>query len=995
MARNYRLNPYRIAPDQYHGRPPAVRDASDNQDSGGGNTGNGGQNTDSVGEEGSEVHVPDFVTFDPEAYFVSLQEAIDAGHREGEFNLELFNKNFVRSKQYAFDTLDTEFEGLESFLPRTSNLIRKADAQGNEDIAHYSDVFDARNERSMRKATQGNVALRQDTFESRFPGSFDAVQGMRTRAEGDVSRVRERESTSFVDDVMKEQAAKTARGRGADVASSVGFGADSSAGMQILDTFDVDKRLQIEQAKREDYRRGDSAIYGAENQVANAVIQSENIFNAILAPGIRDFTPIQPTPRITDIGGQIRAMPSVDAGTLQRGFTEAQNAVSMLAPSQVFSGSLATQEYNSGVGIQALGFEQAKNNTIASALNTSADISRGNEIFQQQLDALQSGLSTRSQSEGIQGGAGLITAGLGVLGQLVTSYNAESDPARKEQKGQSIGGAIIQGGQAFYNTASEFLNDTFGLDIGTFGPPPSSRGGGGGGGGGNSGGGRGDIYADGSGGGGTDTFDMGGGGGSSGGGRGGSSGGGGEFGGQSAADHDAAQQGIIDYYGGITATDWNPDLSDHDYGITGDSFDAGDINSGYQETGYELDPGDTFVYDGNLSTSSENEFMRAARVTTASSGVPIIPKKDITQSFRDPSMRSAVMQKTAEKGLTISTMEQGYSLYDRWDQMSPRERAGASASFLNNLASEMGVVDGTIPGAVINSVRAAGNLSSGWDKLTPGQRFQAGSQFIGGIASSAAALSGVGGPVGAGIVFAASSFGRAAQTLVDRGVDGKTSFDAIFNAQGSYATNALNAKLGNKFHQNDVDNASLLLFGGPIGGAAVVANEVFGVDLDFTSGKPKRQQFRDSLRSHLQKIEFLDKGFKKKLADGSTFDFGLDGGAKLKNFGKNVDGKSERSYSDVDFSNPNAPQLAAWGDVVAILGFRTPEGRKFTGNMVNAATAKDPENLEAAKENLKGMAADMGLDYAKGIKILDSIKGDLEEGEYEAFRNSLMTLYLK
>lgn len=992
MARSYAYNPYRIAPAYFQGKPPALVNASSNQGGNPNTTGPGSdfsQGTDFSAVEspgGNEVAVPNFVDFNPADYFISLDQAIRAGRNEGEFNLDLFNRNFNRSKQYALDTQQTELQGLESFIPRTSNLIRRADTQGNEDILRYSDVFDARNERAMRRATQGNVALRADIAEAAFPGTFDAIRGARARAEGDVSRVRQRESTSFVDDVLREQAARSARGRGADVASATGFGADSSAGMQLIDTFDVDRRLQIEQAKREDFRRGDAAIYGAENQVANAIIQSQNLFNTVIAPGIRDFTPIQPIPRVTDIGGQIRVMPSVDAGTLQRGFTEAQNAVSMLSPSQVFSGSLSTQAYNSGVGLQALGFEQEKNNVIAGAVNTGLNQDKADSVFQQQLDSFQNGLDARNQSQGIQAGTSLITTGLGVLGQLLTSYNStpDSSPSKPQQQ-QSIGGAILSGiqtyGSQFYNGASDLINNLTGLDIGHFGvsAPPTGGVATGGGGGGVDYSQDGDIFSNTGAG-----FDV---------------GGAGDFGGQSAADHAAATHnidvGMAGYQNNLGSNDFYPRLTDQDYGLGSAGFDADVTGEGFQPTSYELDPGDTFEYTGNLDSGSENEFLRTARITNTSSGVSIVPKTEIINSFNDPSLRPSVMQKTAPKGLPVATMLQAYSLYDNWDNLSPINRAGASASLLNNLASHMGVVNGTIPGAAIGVMQSGANLFSNWDKLTPAQKAQAGIQTVGSLGAMGAALSGVGGPVGAAIIFGASALSNAAGVLAGQGIHDLNSFTTVGAPIQAQAANSINSILGNRFNTQDVNHAALFAEPTGIGSFIAAADMMFGLDLDFTSGKSKTQQFRDSLRSHLQKINFIGKDYTKRLFDGSVFDFGKDGGARLKNIGKNIDGKTDRQYSDVDFSNPNAPQLAAWGDVLGVLGFRSPQGRKFTGYFVNAATNQDPENLDMAKSNMKGMAADMGLDYGKSIKILDALKGELKQGEYEAFRNSLMTLYLK
>lgn len=968
MARGYTYNPYNSPTLLVRNPRRNLREASDTQDDGGQTTitdaGEGFNTLESP--EGHEVAIPEFVEFNPEDFFISLDEAIDYGHKEGQFNLDLFRENFDRADKYASDTLDTELRGLESFLPRSTRLIRNADAQSNQDILNYSDVFDARNERQTRKATLGNVALRQSLSESQAPGTTQAIRDMRSRAEGDVSRVRARESTSFVDDVLEEQAARAARARGADIARTTGFGVDSSAGTSIIDKFDIDSRLQLEQARREDARRGDTAIYAAEGQVGNAIIQSENLFNTVIAPGIRDFSPLQVQPRVTDIAGQIKATPAVDAGTLRREFTQQQNAISMLAPSQVFSGSLSTQQYNSGVGLQALGFEQEKNNTIAGAANTGFDIDRGEDIFDQQLQAYYDGLDTRAQSQQNVGTTSLITAGLGVLGNLASSYLTTSDPAVKGQQQQSLGQAVVDGaikyGQDFYNGASALLNDTFGIDIGSLGV--------------------GDTVP--SGGGSNAPLPR--------------SSGGTDFGGQTAEQHTAEtgkiDAGLASYHGQLTQNDFNPGLTDEDYGIGEDTFDMGSTKEAYQPTGFELAPGDTFSFDGGLAYDS-NEYVNLARVSKTSSGVEVIPKKEVINSFVDPSMRNSVMQKTEQKGLPTATMLQAYSLYDNWHNMSDIDRATASASLLNNLASSMGVIDGTVPGAVINAVRQGANLFSNWDQLSLDQRLQASSQVVASLGGTAAQLAGIGGPVTAAAVFGAGAFSNAASILLNGGVRNLSSLTSVVAPLQAQGANSINAALGNKFHPTDVNHAALFADPTGIGVAIGAADTIFNLDLDFSSGKPKTQQFRDSLRGYLKDVKFIGPNYLKKLQDGSTFDFGKDGGAKLKNLGKNIDGKTERSYSDVDHSNPIAPQTTAWADVTAILGFRSPEGKRMTGYLWNAATNKHPTDLSNAKNNLKGMASDLGLTYNKGVQILNAMQDQFKPGEYEAFRNSWMDLMLR
>ena len=658
----------------------------------------------------------------------------------------------------------------------------------------------------------------------------------------------------------------------------------------------------------------------------------------------------------------------------------------MLAPSQVFSGSIDTQKYNSGVGLQALGFMQDQFNTIAGAANQGADIDRGEEIFQQQMDAYNEGLDIREQSQNIQSGIGIATGIGGVIGGLINGGSNQQSGNSSSQSGGSSpqsGGGSSGGVGGFltgiYNGFSDFLEGATGLDIGQIGGgssdsnTPSPRSGAG------SGLANGQVIGGASG----DTFDI------------GSSEvpGTGQTVDQRAQATAQFEQGMNSYNQQILANDWNPQVNDQDFDLGSESFDWGVTQEGYQPTDYNFSGINFESFEAR--SSGDNEYVNLAKVSRESSGVEVIPKREIVESFADSSLRNSVMVKTGEKGLPTATMLEAYNLYDNWKNMSEIDRAAASASLLNNIANGMDVgIEGVPVGAAINTIRQSANLLDNWSEMSDGQKTKAGASIVGSIGSMAATMAGVGGPVGAAIAFGAAALGQAGAVIMDRGIDGKDAFTTVLNPFTAYGANMINNFTGNNFHQNDVNNAALAA-SGPIGWGVMAADMVFGLDLDFTSGKPKTQQFRDALRGHMQNVKILDQNYQIKLSDGSFFDMGKDGKAKLKNVGKNIDGKTERHYYDVDFSNPIAGEVTGWANVLSRLGFRSNEGSKMVGYFVNAATSKDPTNLALAKENMKGMAMDFGLNYNEGIKILDALKPELSDEEYAAFRNGWMNLMLK
>ncbi|NDC96538.1 hypothetical protein EB077_14635, partial [bacterium] len=68
------------------------------------------------------------------------------------------------------------------------------------------------------------------------------------------------------------------------------------------------------------------------------------------------------------------------------------------------------------------------------------------------------------------------------------------------------------------------------------------------------------------------------------------------------------------------------------------------------------------------------------------------------------------------------------------------------------------------------------------------------------------------------------------------------------------------------------------------------------------SGKSEAQQIRDDYRGFLKAEGVADDNYNVTLADGSTFDIGKDGKAKL----TNADGKTSRRYYEIDWDNPLA-----------------------------------------------------------------------------------------
>jgi hypothetical protein len=132
-----------------------------------------------------------------------------------------------------------------------------------------------------------------------------------------------------------------------------------------------------------------------------------------------------------------------------------------------------------------------------------------------------------------------------------------------------------------------------------------------------------------------------------------------------------------------------------------------------------------------------------------------------------------------------------------------------------------------------------------------------------------------------------------------------------------------------------------------------------------TSGKSDAQLLRDDFRGELKASGIADEDYNVTLADGSKYNIGIDGKARLQNVGKNIDGKESRQQWDVDFSNPLAkyatskldPMIRAkYGPEAEQAGYK-PE--QFTGMMVNAVTsnAKSEADVDANIRAIYGDSA--------------------------------------
>lgn len=163
----------------------------------------------------------------------------------------------------------------------------------------------------------------------------------------------------------------------------------------------------------------------------------------------------------------------------------------------------------------------------------------------------------------------------------------------------------------------------------------------------------------------------------------------------------------------------------------------------------------------------------------------------------------------------------------------------------------------------------------------------------------------------------------------------------------------------------------------------------------FGSGKDKDQHRRDVVRSQLVEGGFLNPDFSLDLPDGSKFDVGKDGNARLDNLGTDpLTGQTWRHYYDVDWSNPEIGGIVA--AINPLAAFLSKGDKKLTsdyaGYLTNAAMSSGNPI-----DNIMHFIEKTGLDHDKlygGIHLLSKSQGgNLDDNLADAYKNALDQLY--
>lgn len=181
---------------------------------------------------------------------------------------------------------------------------------------------------------------------------------------------------------------------------------------------------------------------------------------------------------------------------------------------------------------------------------------------------------------------------------------------------------------------------------------------------------------------------------------------------------------------------------------------------------------------------------------------------------------------------------------------------------------------------------------------------------------------------------------------------------------------------------------------GAVGGGVVggLLGHVWG-------GKSKAQKQRDSERQALKDMNVAHPDAKTghgafvTLADGTEYDIGKDGHAKV----PNLEGGGSRPAYNTDPTDKATGQAIGWTQPLAVLALGQGQGKgkdDMTGYLANAVQSNAKGDLEKIRQNALSLMRGMGISQGQAIQRLDQLRaaGRITDADYGAFVNGINTL---
>lgn len=355
-------------------------------------SGSGGQfGFDTIGEFGV---APTFIgdqfpsavqtQFDPipgAAQDYTFIDPIKFGREFGPFQRSELTANLAQAKGFAMDVLDTEFQGLASFVPRSAMLKRE----------------------ELGLDTAFNQGLRIAQVQGAIPDVLRDINQQaadaRTYAAGEVPN-------SIIDRGLEVGL----RSEAADIAATSGFGASSSAAQKISNLMSARERIGLSQ-------------YGNQLLSQNAAFRQQ----LLLAPT-----------SYSDAGQQINVMPTISGGQAQVGNFAAINAETLISAREGFQAAInqaqfganliqRTQEFNASNTLQNAQFNANNLNNFAlsyfnylnSYVNSVAGAAQTNINTGVAIDQQEAARNEANKQKDKTQGANDIVSGIAGVGAII------------------------------------------------------------------------------------------------------------------------------------------------------------------------------------------------------------------------------------------------------------------------------------------------------------------------------------------------------------------------------------------------------------------------------------------------------------------------------------------------------------------------------------------------------------------------------------------------
>lgn len=233
-------------------------------------------------------------------------DPMDYAKKFGNFNTDAFSRNFETSEGFALDTLETELQGLQAFVPAAAALKRETTSADN--------LF--------------NTEQRRRAVESVLPGAKAEFAAQRETLAKQGRRADAYAEGRLPDEQMDRALELNIRSSAADQAGFSGIGPRSMQASKVSDLMSVEERFKISQY-------GESLIDQNINARTNNINAEGNVF---LAPT-----------QYSEAGSEVRATPEVGAGQLRRAYTGDINQQTLINPTDALNTSVNQQQFKTNL----------------------------------------------------------------------------------------------------------------------------------------------------------------------------------------------------------------------------------------------------------------------------------------------------------------------------------------------------------------------------------------------------------------------------------------------------------------------------------------------------------------------------------------------------------------------------------------------------------------------------------------------------------------------